>query len=227
MDHLPAVLFALRRESHFFRKVYRPQRRVDAPCWAYHCSDGPRSVILLETGVGQKRTDQALDWLLARRPPWVVFAGFAGALSPGLQVGDVLVPATVVDETGGNWPTAWSTTPGGRLLTTDRLVATVDDKRALAERHGAAAVDMESAAFARRCAAAGVPFGCVRAVSDDVDTPLSPVLVPLLTAGVVSPWRFASLVARRPGLLPELLRLARHTKHAAHQLSATLCELMR
>ena len=48
----------------------------------------------------------------------------------------------------------------------------------------------------------------------------------VLAAGVVSPWRFAAALARRPGLLPELLRLARHTNHAARQLAVTLTDLV-
>ena len=226
----PCVLFALRRESLFFRKTFRPRKRVDAPCWASICESPAATVLLLETSVGQPRVEWALDWLLARptadRPSRLLFAGFAGSLSPEMRVGDVLIAADVVDGRGQRWPTTWPDSRQGRLLTADRLIATAAEKREFGERYMAQAVDMESAAFARRCVAAGLPFACVRAISDDVDTPLSPELVPLLAGGTVSPWRVAATLARHPGLLPELLRLARHTKHAARQLGAVVAELV-
>jgi adenosylhomocysteine nucleosidase len=187
---------------------------------------------------------RALDWLLAApawrgvpyRPKALIFAGFAGALDPALRVGDVLLADEVVDGAGGRWPTTW---PGvlpeshwepplhrGRLLSTPQLIATPDEKAHLAKTHQAWAVDMESAVFAERCTGAGVPFGCLRAVSDDAATSLSPALVHLLSAGRVAPLRLVSAVARRPSLVPELMRLGRDTRHAARQLAAALGELL-
>src|SRR5262249_49466348 len=48
----------------------------------------------------------------------------------------------------------------GRLLTAARLAGDPEAKRALGRKHDAMAVDMETAALARLCAAAEVPFGC-------------------------------------------------------------------
>jgi hypothetical protein len=106
------------------------------------------------------------------------------------------------------------------------MVTDPGEKRALGERYGAAAVDMETAAVARACGRAGVPFGCVRAISDDVDTPLSPRLAALLAGGRVSPLRLLGQVARAPGLVGELWRLARQTRLAARQLGRALGELL-
>ena len=61
-----------------------------------------------------------------------------------------------------------------RLLTTGQLIGNPEDKRSLGRKHEAAAVDMESATVARMCSRKGVPFGCVRVISDRADTPLSP-----------------------------------------------------
>lgn len=218
-----AVLFALRRESADFRRIVRPRRRIAAPCPVYECvaTDG-RQLLLIETGVGAAAVDRALDWLLdvPQRPPFLIFAGYAGSLCPSLRVGDVFIPDAVLDTEGRTWPTAW---PGsGRLLTTPHLVGTPTEKRSLGQRFGARAVDMESATFARRCAERGVPFGCVRAISDDVDTVMSSALVGLLAGGTVSPWRCAAALARRPQLLGEMLRLARSTRRASRALAEAL-----
>ena len=64
-----------------------------------------------------------------------------------------------------------------------RLVATAEEKAALGMKYGAMAVDMEAATVARFCQRHGVPFGSVRAISDDMRTTLSPQLATLLQAG--------------------------------------------
>jgi adenosylhomocysteine nucleosidase len=161
----------------------------------------------------------------------VVFAGFAGSLSSSLRVGDVILATEVAHPDGHCITTTWpqhENLPGvaGRLLTTPLMVSDPVAKRALGAQHHASAVDMESFHFAARCGRQGVRFGCVRAISDNHDTALSPELVPLLSAGVVSPWRFALALLRRPRLIREMLRLARDTRVAARELDRALTALL-
>jgi adenosylhomocysteine nucleosidase len=171
-----------------------------------------------------------LDWLLAKprlgeadyAPRWIVFAGFAGALTDALNIGDIVRPSEIIDETDRCWPTTGFAPTSGRLLTVDQLTATPADKRRLGFQHRASAVDMESACFAERCTNARVPFACIRAISDTVTTALSPALLSMLEGGYVSTWRVLKSLARRPGMLPELLRLARDTRLAARSLAAAL-----
>ncbi len=239
------VLFALRRESGPFRREFRPQQRVPgAPCRASFCGPAWLSVLVLETGMGGARTAAALDWLLdgplldrvAYRPRVVLSAGFAGALQPGYRVGDVLLATEVADPEGNRWPVTW---PGdlpegrwepplhrGRLLTVARMAADPHAKADLGRTHGAAAVDMESAAVARACSRKGVPFGCVRVISDDVHTALSPRLASLLAGERVSVLRLLGLMVRTPTVAAELWRLARQTRRAARQLGKALGELL-
>ena len=96
----------------------------------------------------------------------------------------------------------------------------------MGERHDALAADMETAAVARLCHKQGVPFGCLRAISDDWDTPLSPRLVGLLKGGRVAPLRLAGALARQPSLAGELWRLARQTRTAARRLALALGEVL-
>jgi adenosylhomocysteine nucleosidase len=194
--------------------------------------------------MGSERTAAALGWLLGRpmlenieyRPKIVLSAGFAGALQPGYRVGDVILATEVLDAEGDRWPTSW---PGelpagpwqpplrrGKLLTVARLVSGPPTKGELGEKYGALAVDMESATVARECSRQGVPFGCVRAISDDVHTALSPQLAGLLSGGRVSPLRVLGLLLRRPLVLGELWRLGRDTRLAAVELGKALGELL-
>jgi adenosylhomocysteine nucleosidase len=241
----PCVLFALRRESAPFLREFPPQQPFPgSPCPACFCGPSWLTVHVLETGVGADATRAAVDWLLGQprlgdvpyRPKVVLAAGFAGALQPGLRVGDVLLASEVCDPDGTCWPATWpGELPGGewrpplhrgKLLTADGIVSTAQEKQALGQRFGAAAVDLESAAAARACRRHGVPFGCVRAVSDEADTPLSPQLAGLLAGGRVAPGRLLGALARSPRLAGELWRLARATRRAAEQLGTALGELL-
>ena len=241
----PCILFALRRERGPFCREFRPMHVFpDAPCWASFCGPAWLTTLVLETGVGEASVNRALDWLLAKplldrvpyEPKVIVFAGFAGALTPTLKIGDIVLADEIGDAEGVRWRPTWPAEPlagrwrpplhRGRLLTVHPLAATPLDKQQLGERHQAYAVDMESSVFARRCTKAGVPFACVRAISDEMATPLSPALASVLSGGSASPWRLVKAVARNPGLVPELLRLARDTKIAATQLGLALGELL-
>lgn len=241
----PCVLFALRRESRGFLRDFHPQQHFPgAPCRARFCGPEWLSVLVLETGVGPRAALPALEWLLARpvlgavpyRPRVVISAGFAGALREDLHVGDVILATEVVDVDGQRWATTWpGELPAGewrpplhraRLLGTTSLIGAVDDKRTLGQRHEAAAVDMESAVVARLCRQHDVSFGCVRVISDEMHTALSPALLALLNDGRVSPWRTLVSLYRAPRLVSEMWRLARDTRCAAEQLRHALGEVL-
>jgi adenosylhomocysteine nucleosidase len=202
------------------------------------------TVLVLETGMGAAATDRALEWLLGApllgkvpyRPRVVVSAGFCGGLRSDLTVGDVVLATEVVDDRGGKWPTPWpgDLPPGrwepalhrGRMLTVPAVVAAPREKRRLQETHDAVAVDMETAAAARWCQREGIPFGCVRAVSDAAEDGLSPGLAAALAGGRVSALRLAAGLVRSPSMVRELWRLARHTARAGERLAAALGELL-
>jgi adenosylhomocysteine nucleosidase len=220
------VLFALAREAMFFGCRGR-ERIPKAPCPAWRAGQ----LLVMVTGMGAKAARRAADWALALPcpPRRLIAAGFAGALQPGVPAGSVVVATEVIDGQGGRWPAPWPTSADawarGRVLTWPRLVCTAAEKRSLGTAHDAVAVDMESAAVARACAERGVEFGCVRAVSDDVEAALSPALVRLLSGGRVAPGRVALALLRRPALGCELFRLARDTRRAARNLAAALGSL--
>ena len=71
-----------------------------------------------------------------------------------------------------------------------------------------------------------MPLVCLRVISDDVDMALSPQLAALLRGGQVSAGRLAGALLRRPGMLPELWRLAGQTRLAAQQLAGPLNQLL-
>src|SRR5262249_32936161 len=148
------------------------------PCRVCLCGKSEPSILVLETGVGRRRMEQALAWLLSqqRLPKLIISAGFSGALRDGLNIADIIVATEGVDEEGGSWP---ASSPGaidsdtfrrGKLLTVSRTIAETGEKLALGQKYNALAVDMETAVVGRMCSERGIPFGCVRAISDDVHT---------------------------------------------------------
>jgi nucleoside phosphorylase len=197
------VVVALAREALFLRLGQRRRLR-EAPCPAWTGTLRGAAVLLVQTGMGAAAVDRALPWVLSLGPARVISAGFCGALVERLEIG------CLVEADNGT----------GQLVTVAAPVLDAGERRRLRERSGAVAVDMESAHVARWCALEGVPFGCVRAVSDGVDTPISAALAPLLEGETVDVWRLARGVLRRPWLVRDLWRLARDSRRAARALAA-------
>ena len=237
---LPCVLFALERERIFFHETYRIDETIDVcPCPTFLCSNGPTRVLVIESGVGAERTRRALDWLLNRptleggvlEPSILLFAGFAGALQPAVHVGDVLLAREVLDTTGRVWPASAlvKAVPGaqaGRLLTASRFIGDPAEKLALGAKHDALAVDMESATFAQRCTERGVPWACLRVISDDVSTAFTTEVAGLVEDGQVALGRVMWLLLRKPWMLPKLLRLERQTRRAARRLADAVIQFL-
>jgi adenosylhomocysteine nucleosidase len=240
----PCIVFALRREAEPFLREFHPnQRFAGAPCWARFCGPAWLTVLSVQAGVGPRHAERALDWLLGRplmgnvpyRPKIVLSAGFSGALCAERKVGDVILATEVADTEGHRWPATWpGELPAGEWRPTlhrgaiacAATLASAEQKQDLGQQLGALAVDMESAVVARACTKHGVPFGCLRVVSDEMTTPLSPQLLALLSEGRVSALRLLAALARSPSLAGQLWRLARHTRFAAEQLAKALGELL-
>jgi adenosylhomocysteine nucleosidase len=235
----PAVLFALAREARPFLAGFSVRRRVaGGPAETYLCEAPGSSLTVMVTGVGHERMGKALDWLLnaprERLPGLIVSAGFCGALVQSVAVGDIVVATDIVSSDGGRHKAARLSEGAsstyqshlGPLLSTDQMVVSCEERRALAARHGAIAVDMETATLARLCTAHGIPFSCIRAVSDDAQTSLSPEMAQLIVNGKVSARRLTAAVLRRPAFTAELWRLARNSRLAADRLALALRHLL-
>lgn len=211
------VLFALKREASPFLRSCRDDRDIYVGI----------------TGIGLDRARAHVESLFAKRirPRVVVMAGYAGALRPGLGVGDVIVATEVVDASGTSWPTSWPMHPARErrktvLFTSQKIVGATSQKRDLGRQFQADAVDMESAAVAEACRQRGIPFGCVRAISDDVQTSLSPRLERMLSAGRISAGRVCWEMVRSPRIVGEMVRLGRNTKRAGKELAVALRQML-
>ncbi len=175
----------------------------------------------------------------------VVSYGWAGAITCGLKPPQVQIVDEVIDARTGErfmtdsafrgplrGPTRGpfrSLTRGLgaplRLVTLDR-VATLAEKRPLAERYRASLVDMEAATVGRLARAHSWGFLCLRGISDGATDPL-PDLNPFLTHnGGFRTAAFALHAALRPGSWAALAALSRNSRAAAGCLAGALPELL-
>jgi nucleoside phosphorylase len=152
--------------------------------------------------------------------------GFCGAVNPELQIADIVVGTSVNGEE--------IETPQSRLRHRRGAIASVDHVvRSKREKEsfrsgGALAVEMEAAGALERARAAGVPFHCVRAVSDRATEDLRcDFNRALRDDGRFDIRRLALDAVLHPlTCLPELIRLGKRTELATERLGEFLasCE---
>lgn len=153
--------------------------------------------LMIANGPGSRLVEKALEKKVEVNA--IISTGFCGALDPGLHVGDVV---------------------RDRIYSSDRVAVTASEKSSLRAKTGAAAVDMESAAIAKKAAEWGVAFHAIRAVSDcaEEDMPLD-FNVYRDSVGRFSRGRIALAALARPfTAIPGLLRLDRNCRIAAESL---------
>jgi adenosylhomocysteine nucleosidase len=153
----------------------------------------------------------------------VVSYGWAGALSCGVKPPNVFAASEVIDSRTGERFAAVGLPADAplRLVTLDH-VARGDEKRPLAKRYHAVLVDMEAATVARLARAHGIPFLCLKAISDAFKDVLPDFNLFLDRDGQLRVPAFAVHSALRPRYWPALTRLGANSKRAAHNLAAQL-----
>ncbi|MGA0420547.1 MAG: hypothetical protein ACO3P9_11020 [Phycisphaerales bacterium] len=166
-------------------------------------------------------------------PRGVVLVGTAGGLSPELPAGAALVADRVVDTTDRTW-TATLPLPGraprGVVLTVATPSTTPEEKAALHRRFAtAAAIDLESAAFAEACTARGWRWSVVRGISDAISDRLPrDVATWIDDRGRLRTRSLMASLARSPRTLTLLPGLRRRSiaalQAAARHLSAAVVE---
>lgn len=196
------VCFAVPQEAAPFRKIVRARKDVR----------------LLITGMGGRNAERSLRAALDElRPSRVFTCGFAGALDPALQIGDVVCAS------GTPVPNARPVT----FACAEQVAITAAEKSGLRERTGADAVEMESAVIERICRDFGIQCIVLRAISDSAGEDLPLDFNRLMTAGEkLSSWKLALAILQSPQKIPALLRLGRNSALAARRLAEVLATVI-
>jgi hypothetical protein len=153
---------------------------------------------------------------------YIILAGVAGALDPGLAVGD-LVLCDCPGELGARLEIG-----RGTVHTAMDLVSTPGQKAALFASTGAGVVDMETSAVREFAEKGGWPFVSVRAVSDSAGQWLDPGLVRLVDPwGRVRAGEVAAYVVGNPFRILTLMKVGREAGRAARRLGEGVVEVLR
>lgn len=191
-----------------------------------------RRVMLAANGAGPKLALRAIEVairavtaaeLSSSRLEAVICTGLCGALAPDLQESQILIATQVLDlATRETFDCAPVNAPGevrsGLIATQDRIAINSAEKQQLAAS-GAIAVDMEAAAVAARAKRAGLPFSCIKVVSDRLGESFSFDLNQMRTTdGHIARGKIIFYALTHPKLIPELIRLKRRIDNASRAL---------
>jgi len=191
---------------------------------------------LIETGVGPHAAARIARKIAEIGPKALISTGLAGALSPAIRPGSLILAHEVRDEgnlkgSGLKPPpallaTARAAIGGSRISVSTGILLTVSapvtrpkDKIRMGKESGAIAVDMESAPLLQITAEYEIPALVLRGVSDGAHDTL-----PDFTNRDPATWRGQLAIAAEaipsPKKLRNLIGIARGTRRALQSLSA-------
>ena len=173
--------------------------------------------ILVANGPGPILAGEAVD-RVTQHVDAILNVGLCGALIPELGIGDIVLGSSV-NGVNIDVPKTTRKSVVGPIASIDRVAQTVEEKAELRET-GAIAVEMEAAAVFERARQKGVPFYCVRAVSDTAVEGFELDLNATRDkAGRFRVGRILAQAACKPlSGVPELLRLRRNSELASKAL---------
>ncbi|WP_394808623.1 phosphorylase [Nitrosomonas sp.] len=190
--------------------------------------------VLWLSGMGAQAARTAAEGLHQHGVTALVSFGVAGALSPDLKPGDLVLPDAIHVDTQLSVNIAWRdrlqnllpadiTVQNGILANSDMPLTGTKAKLDLAQATGACAVDMESAAIAAVAAAAGIPFIAVRAIIDPLQfSPPGALLGAVYPDGRVNPIRLTALILKRSVHLTTLMQMGAGMRAARKTLSRVI-----
>jgi nucleoside phosphorylase len=231
---LTAVLAALPEEAAALRRRLHDVSELEGlPCAALAAQLGAARIVLAVTGMGERNAQRGLSALLSRvSVQRLLVIGVSGALSHGLSPGALLVGEHVVSEAGevhhpdpALLQLAREAAPArpAVLVSASQIADSPHAKQRLWQLPSVApadaAVDLESATFAAVAAARGVPWLCLRAISDGAEESLPSLLNGCRErGGGIRRGAVALRLLADPRPLPALLELRRRVRRASRVL---------
>jgi adenosylhomocysteine nucleosidase len=175
------------------------------------------------------RLEAELDRALSEGAGAVLSFGLAAGLQPGRGPGTLVIPAEIVAAnrryaTDVRWSerlrAALGEADAPPLAGVDSPLFRAADKLHLHLATGAVAADMESHVAANLARRAGCPFAVLRVISDPAERGLPPAAVVGMKAdGRLDLAAVIGSIARKPGQLPDLARVAADARAAIKVLA--------
>lgn len=214
---MPGELMPLVRGWH-----HQSRNRIDI--WTHKHEAG--EWIAACAGAGQSAATRALAEVeKGGRVNRIVSVGWAGALTESCARGCVYSVSLIIDARTGERFEVDSESESCALVTSPVVVEEAG-KRRLAASYGATLVDMEAAGLARLAEMRGIPFVCIKGVSDAVDARLPDLNRFIAADGHFRLAFFVLFAAIRPWYWPALLRMGENSKKAAQGIAHSLHQLL-
>jgi adenosylhomocysteine nucleosidase len=219
-----AIIAAMPGELKPLTRGWQHERRNGVDLWRWRFDQG--EWIAACAGAGVNSATRAFAEVEKLGPvTTVISTGWAGALREELAPGQALHVSTVIDaRTGERFVTA--SPPTNCLLVTSSRVADLPEKKRLASTYEAALVDMEAAGVARLAQMRGIPFYCIKGISDgyrdqlpDFNRFISPggqfKLAPFVVFALLRPWYWHALI-----------RMGENSRKAARNIAQSLLDFL-
>jgi len=181
--------------------------------------------IWVRCGIGPQRAAAAARWLVTQQVHGLALFGVSGGLGPDLVPGDLVLAAAVLDCCETEQPIrldlvdegcelalliAGIRVQHGPVLTVTSPIRQPEHKAMLFQRHGALAVDMESAAVARVAAEEAIPCTVLRSICDPAQRSVAEEAFGIVDGeGRLRIKTLLVSVINRLGLVTDLLRMQR------------------
>lgn len=245
-----AIFGAFGQEVIDFRRQMAVEEVIDTrACKVYRGKFKNKDTILVQTGMGKERAENATRFALQHYPITAIISlGFAGGLVPELKIGDVVVCSTLLcaPGTGQKEEKLGPLAPDVNLLslasqgcgdsaerfclgsgiTVLGLDSDRQKMRQLSETFQAHVVDMESYWIARIASDRRVPFIAIRSISDNIHSSVKPFDQILASDGSLI-WRKAVLCfISHPHYLVNVFTLYRNSRLAKRNLAAFVGQLV-
>jgi len=219
------ILIAASEPREFAGLVARAEALSEMPGagWARSARLGAHDLLLVANGAGSRRVAAAIDAALSGFcADALVSAGFCGAVAPELGLAEIVVATEVANDHASYAVAPLEAAANHRrgvVRTIDHIAQTAEEKR-IWRSTGAIAVEMEAAAAAQRAQTLGLPFYCIKAVSDLADETLAIDLnAALRPDGHFDTIKILGSTLRHPVVrVPALLRLRSRAVRAANSL---------
>jgi len=222
-----AIIAAMAGELKPFVQGWVRERRGSLELWRWKFDDG--EWVAACGGAGVDAATRAYAEVERDGPiDRVISVGWAGALSDSMIAGrDYRLSAVIDARTGERFGTGGGQdVRDGWLLVTSPIVADESEKRRLASTYNADLVDMEAAGIARLAQMRGVPFCCVKGVSDGFAEKLPDFNRFISSTGQFQIRLFILFVLLRPWHWPGLIRMGENSKKAALSMRESLLDIL-
>ena len=226
------IVCALSREMGYFLDECNRVRKYSGGKFTFRGGKfGDIRIAIVESGMGFANARRATNALIdAHTPSWVLSCGYSGGIRESMRVGDIVMADAIADTHGNELKVDLTMSAEGqkrlhvgRFVTTDQMIRLVDDKRKLAEKYDAIAVDMESLAVAQVCKENGTRFLGVRVVSDDMSQDLPKEIVSVIgDSGSFRVGATLGAMFKRFGSVKDMWKLREQTNIASQALAKFL-----